>query len=235
MGKRIIINMGAGLNRVAVDVAEQPAVAKLVTDLAECYRLSGADTSGGMTGEVNEDWRLAEGAVDAVREAREDYDEASKEAAELQDERDKAVDFIARMGYRRCDAPACNCGSWHGGHALTRLHEIRAEVWGTDVELNGVTLLGGVKALIASRARALDLAATLRTIMAARDHLAEGGAPLFPDTQSFDDWAADQAQAALVKAGQCPVCGSSTHECETGDPGCLHCDNLNCTWTQPPR
>ena len=37
-------------------------------DLAECYRLSGADPDG------NEDWRLAPYAVEAVRELREDYD-----------------------------------------------------------------------------------------------------------------------------------------------------------------
>jgi hypothetical protein len=25
----------------------------------------------------------------------------------------KAEDFIRHLGFRRCDIPACNCGSWH--------------------------------------------------------------------------------------------------------------------------
>ncbi|MBK8189035.1 MAG: hypothetical protein IPK79_01115 [Vampirovibrionales bacterium] len=33
-------------------------------------------------------------------------------------------DFLRRRGYRRCDIPACNCGSFHGGHADDRLREI---------------------------------------------------------------------------------------------------------------
>ena len=33
-------------------------------------------------------------------------------------------DFLLRHGYRRCDIPACNCNSWHGGHANERLKEI---------------------------------------------------------------------------------------------------------------
>lgn len=41
--------------------------------LAECYRLSGADPDG------NEDWRLARGAVGAVKELREDYDSLTDE------------------------------------------------------------------------------------------------------------------------------------------------------------
>ena len=32
--------------------------------------------------------------------------------------------FVAARGYRRCDNPVCNCGSWHGGHANDRLIEI---------------------------------------------------------------------------------------------------------------
>ena len=29
----------------------------------------------------------------------------------------------------------------------------------------------------------------------------------------------------------CPTCGSTMHACETGDPGCLHCNNWKCTFT----
>lgn len=45
-------------------------------------------------------------------------------------------DFLIRNGYRECDIAACNCGSWHGGHASDRLRELR-EVIGE----NGKTLL----------------------------------------------------------------------------------------------
>lgn len=33
----------------------------------------------------------------------------------LQHEKDyaKVLELLEREGYRRCDAPACNCGSWH--------------------------------------------------------------------------------------------------------------------------
>jgi len=51
--------------------------------LAECYRISGADPSGGMKGDVNEDWRLAQNAVEAVTDFRRDYDEACEEAHQL--------------------------------------------------------------------------------------------------------------------------------------------------------
>ena len=45
-------------------------------------------------------------------------------------------DFLIRNGYRECDIAACNCGSWHGGHASDRLRELR-DVIGE----NGKTLL----------------------------------------------------------------------------------------------
>jgi hypothetical protein len=39
----------------------------------------------------------------------------------------RAEEFIAREGYRRCDAAECNCGEWHGGHAARRLREVMEE------------------------------------------------------------------------------------------------------------
>jgi hypothetical protein len=47
-------------------------VAKLQGMLAECYRLTGADADG------NEDWRLAQQAVDEVRRLRQESDEAER-------------------------------------------------------------------------------------------------------------------------------------------------------------
>lgn len=57
--------------------------------------------------------------------------------------------------------------------------------------------MSGVEAIIASRDA---LAATLRTIIKARDDGAEGVPPPFGEDQAFDDWAADLAQAALAAA-----------------------------------
>ena len=66
-------------------------------------------------------------------------------------ERDKATDFIVRKGYRRCDIMACNCDSWHGGHASARLDEIREELDESDISTNGKTILGAVQELLAER------------------------------------------------------------------------------------
>lgn len=44
-------------------------VVHLEKQLAECYRLTGADPDG------NEDWRLAEQAVSEVKRLREEFDE----------------------------------------------------------------------------------------------------------------------------------------------------------------
>lgn len=68
------------------------------------------------------------------------------------DERDLAVDFLRRHGYRRCDIPACNCGSWHGGHANARLNELR-EAFEQDehTNTNGKTLLNLVCETLSER------------------------------------------------------------------------------------
>jgi hypothetical protein len=31
----------------------------------------------------------------------------------IRDEHERALNFLEWKGYRRCDTPACNCGSWH--------------------------------------------------------------------------------------------------------------------------
>lgn len=43
---------------------------------------------------------------------------------DLSEENDKLKDFLASRGYSRCNIPACNCGSFHGGHADERLREL---------------------------------------------------------------------------------------------------------------
>lgn len=74
--------------------------------------------------------------------------------AELERERDEVItDFRAlleRNGFRRCDIPACNCGSWHqvGGFA-ERFREIEDAT--EDYYENGETLLDRVKRIVEDR------------------------------------------------------------------------------------
>lgn len=64
--------------------------------------------------------------------------------------------FLEQSGYRRCDIAACNCESWHGGHANERLREISDSL--QEAGLNGGTVHGGVLEFIrraeAEKARA---------------------------------------------------------------------------------
>lgn len=61
--------------------------------------------------------------------------------AELRDLRD----VLLRSGLVPCDAPACNCGSWHGRHgAFERLREIGE---GLGEETQGKTILGAIRSL----------------------------------------------------------------------------------------
>lgn len=39
--------------------------------------------------------------------------EAVRQLNEAVRERHRAEVFLERAGYRQCDIPACNCGSWH--------------------------------------------------------------------------------------------------------------------------
>jgi hypothetical protein len=55
------------MNKVETDAEK---IARLERDLAECYRLSGADPDG------DEDWRLAPRAVEEVRRMRQELDES---------------------------------------------------------------------------------------------------------------------------------------------------------------
>lgn len=69
---------------------------------------------------------------------------------DLQAEIDKLRGFIESRGYRRCDVPACNCGSYHGGHATQRLGEIIDALEDGGVDMNGKTILSAVKALLST-------------------------------------------------------------------------------------
>lgn len=99
----------AGCASLRAEVAQQQA------QLAECYRLSGADPDG------NEDWRLAPEAVEEVRQLRQDSDAEADRALAL----DKRV---TRLERERDEARAR--GDYEQGRAeqlLADLHEESAE------------------------------------------------------------------------------------------------------------
>lgn len=58
---------------------------------------------------------------------------------------------LTHSGFRRCDIPACNCGSWHqvGGFKL-RFDEIKEVVEDAGFSTNGRTLLDAVKHMAAA-------------------------------------------------------------------------------------
>lgn len=101
--------------------------------------------------EITEQLQLCEKATPSQEEAeaalflsRTNYPRALRQIEALTEERDEALDFIRRSGHRRCDSPACNCNSWHGGHAMQRLAEISDELPWT----NGPTILERCKSVI---------------------------------------------------------------------------------------
>lgn len=98
---------------------------------------------------------ICEHAADEIERLRTELADAIKaidrlhdERRELMTERKELTDVLLRNGFRRCDIPACNCGSWHhvGGFA-ERFREID-EVTGAEYR-NGETLLSRIKRLMA--------------------------------------------------------------------------------------
>jgi len=70
-------------------VAEsRAALTRLTSDLAECYRLTGADP------DINEDWRLAPYAVVEVQRLRDEHDAADIALATALRERDEARAWV---------------------------------------------------------------------------------------------------------------------------------------------
>ena len=116
------------ITQEVLDISELLAALATAEDqLAECYRLSGADPDG------NEDWRLAPYAVNAVKNLRANLDEADQEAEKLRaqlataeaegrrlaavvHEYQQADAFHERQGYDDCE---CN-------HNVERQHCIDA-------------------------------------------------------------------------------------------------------------
>lgn len=61
--------------------------------------------------------------------------------------------FLEAHGYRRCDIAACNCPYWHGGNAERRLLEIHDAIVDAGHDINGITILGGVQAILSDYER----------------------------------------------------------------------------------
>jgi len=61
--------------------------------------------------------------------------------------KETAVSFLMSEGYSPCDIAACNCGSFHGGHAYARLREIH-DALGWE-RIQGKTALTAVQELMA--------------------------------------------------------------------------------------
>lgn len=107
-------------------------------------------------GETTEKLEAAEAALECLRE----------EAA-------KRREFMDWRGYRRCDVAACNCNSWHGGHAEQRLHEAHEAVAEAGGSTNGVILTDAIinlgtralaaEARVASLEKALEEIANMET------------------------------------------------------------------------
>lgn len=79
-----------------------------------------------------------------LRQAIEEQVALRAQLAAALEAQQKAERFIESHGYRRCDIPACNCHSWHGGHAMERLHEI-ADALPYE---NGRTILARVQSIV---------------------------------------------------------------------------------------
>ena len=69
---------------------------------------------------------------------------------EYKERAENAESFIGHRGYRRCDIPACNCGSWHGGDMEQRFDELH-----DAIGENGKTLLKAAQDLKASEEQAV--------------------------------------------------------------------------------
>jgi hypothetical protein len=63
----------------------------------------------------------------------------------------EAEHVLQSSGFRRCDIPACNCGSWHqvGGFA-ERFREIREAVEEAGYSTNGKILLDVIHEILAA-------------------------------------------------------------------------------------
>lgn len=81
----------------------------------------------------------------------------------IEERLEKAELALLNAGFRECDIPACNCGSWHhvGGFKL-RFDEIKEVVEDAGFSTNGRTLLDAVKEM--ARAAVPDVLTALKHV-----------------------------------------------------------------------
>lgn len=98
------------------------------------------------------------------------------------DEIDRLEKTLWMHGYRPCDIAACNCGGWHGGNSARRLMEIGDALTDAGIDLQGKTLLEGVRAALEALTAAEAVCASSRDLTWGRfkSWLVEGA----PDRQT---------------------------------------------------
>ena len=67
-------------------------------------KLRGYANGGSRRGELRKQLELAADRIELLETSL---------AVGFHERQNKAEDFLMRKGYRACDIPACNCGSWH--------------------------------------------------------------------------------------------------------------------------
>lgn len=75
--------------------------------------------------------------------------ELEAENYDLKEFKKKTTFVLEGSGFRRCNIPACNCGSWHqvGGFAA-RFKEIEDVVRDAGINLNGVVLVDAIESAL---------------------------------------------------------------------------------------
>lgn len=90
---------------------------------------------------------------------QEQIDDAIDEIDRLTAERDALQAVMERYGFVRCDAPACNCGSWHPRYGLPeRMQELKDDLAAAGHELcnaNGNLVRNALRDLIRERDKAV--------------------------------------------------------------------------------
>jgi hypothetical protein len=173
-------------------------------------------------------WKeVAQGVSVKAFDAEQALTTARQEIAALTRERDEARDFILRAGYRRCDVPACNCGSWHGGHLYDRLREIEAALSDADIDWAGTVL----KTAQAALAELATLRAQHRAAVEARDRALDACRLALSMYDRHDLWCGNKAGSpgdsihrqaanalrAVVGPASCLDCGTTDFTSGRGD------------------
>jgi len=90
---------------------------------------------------------------DAFTALRDENARLRAQLAEVSDDKYVAITALLRHGFRRCDIPACNCGSWHHVDGLmARWRELEEALEPS----NGQTMLGRAREVAAQLAAAKD-------------------------------------------------------------------------------